>query len=437
MNPSWYPRHLLVLAMALTLSLVNLPGSFASPQTKLVLLPRKAYQFTNGQWFDGKGFRRKTFYSVNGIFTEDKPRVVDEVIKLANGFVVPPFADAHCHNFGGTYNSKQMVEKYLRDGIFYVKVLNNSHTGAQQVASLVNNPTSVDVSFAHGGLTANYGHPIEIYERVALGYYTPKQWEENAAQIRESRRAEGNAYYIIDTATDLERKWLSILAARPDFLKVYLLHSEKFDAGRSYGLDPKLIPQIVSKAHAAKLRVSAHVETAADYHTALMAGVDEFAHLPGYYMAENEDARKYEISVDDAKQTAGRGVWVVPTAHLVNNFASKPVLFERVRAAQIRNLKLLKDLGVRFAIGGDGFGHTSTPEAMYLSKLGVFASLELLKIWCEDTPQTIFPERKIGRLRKGYEASFVVLGDNPVGNFEHVKGINMRFKQGQPISLAE
>ena len=57
------------------------------------------------------------------------------------------------------------------------------------------------------------------------------------------------------------------------------------------GLDPRLVPLIVNKAHAAGLRVSAHVDTVTDYRIALKAGVDEMAHLPGYYVGLEEDPR--------------------------------------------------------------------------------------------------------------------------------------------------
>jgi imidazolonepropionase-like amidohydrolase len=65
--------------------------------------------------------------------------------------------------------------------------------------------------------------------------------------------------------------------------------------------------------------------------------------------------------------------------------------------------------------------------------LGVFDNLSLLKIWCEVTPRTIFPHRKIGRLQEGYEASFLVLDGNPLENFAHVQAIRRRFKQGFPL----
>ena len=74
---------------------------------------------------------------------------------------------------------------------------------------------------------------------------------------------------------------------------------------------------------------------------------------------------------------------------------------------------------------------------MYLHDLKVFSNLELLKMWCENTPRAIFPRRKIGRLQEGYEASFIVLSDNPLDSFDSVTKIKVRFKQGNPIAIGE
>jgi predicted amidohydrolase YtcJ len=78
---------------------------------------------------------------------------------------------------------------------------------------------------------------------------------------------------------------------------------------------------------------------------------------------------------------------------------------------------------------------TSLSEAMNLYEMKAFDNLTLLKLWSETTARAIFPNRKIGKLKKGYEASFLVLGGNPVENFEHVKAIRMRFKQGYPVVI--
>jgi imidazolonepropionase-like amidohydrolase len=78
---------------------------------------------------------------------------------------------------------------------------------------------------------------------------------------------------------------------------------------------------------------------------------------------------------------------------------------------------------------------TSVGEAFLLLQLGVFTNQELLKMWCETTPRSIFPERDIGRLDEGFEASFLVLGGNPIEDFEHVRNIVMRVKQGRQLVL--
>ena len=68
------------------------------------------------------------------------------MVDLGGGYVVPPFGDAHCHHFDGPFNLEQQTRMYLRDGIFYAKVLTNSLSGARAVAGRVNRPDSVDVA---------------------------------------------------------------------------------------------------------------------------------------------------------------------------------------------------------------------------------------------------------------------------------------------------
>ena len=97
---------------------------FGLPTLHALTLPanQKTYKFSNGQWFDGKSFRRKTFYSAGGVLTERKPKQVDETVDLKNGFVIPPFGDAHTHNLDGKYDLDKMIGAYLAEGTFYVQV---------------------------------------------------------------------------------------------------------------------------------------------------------------------------------------------------------------------------------------------------------------------------------------------------------------------------
>jgi imidazolonepropionase-like amidohydrolase len=83
----------------------------------------------------------------------------------------------------------------------------------------------------------------------------------------------------------------------------------------------------------------------------------------------------------------------------------------------VENLKLLHQAGVTIAIGSD-HAETALAEALHLHQLGVFDNLTLLKMWSETTPQTIFLQGKLGDLRRGFKASFLVLQKNPLEDFK-------------------
>ena len=110
-------------------------------------------------------------------------------------------------------------------------------------------------------------------------------------------------------------------------------------------------------------------------------------------------------------------------------------LAKKVKDLLVHNLQLLHKHEVKVAIGSDSYRQTSLPEALSLHSLKVFDNLTLLKMWCEETTATIFPNRKIGHLKEGYEASFLVLSGDPIQDFLNVKKIEMRFKQGEILSL--
>lgn len=397
--------------------------------------PPLTIAFINGKWFNGKSFKYGDLYSVKGFLVKQKPQQIDQIIDLKGDFVIPPFADAHCHNFYGAYNLKQQVDMYLKDGIFYAKVLMNERSGAVAVADKVNIPTSVDVSYAHGGLTHTNGHGFEIFESLALRIPpVGKNMAENREKISASRLRENDAYFIIDTLEDLQNKWQIILAGKPDFIKINLVGSEKFaekEKNLSHivlgdiGINPILVPEIVKKAHQAGLRVSAHVENIYDYRIALKAGVDEMAHMPGYYTSEGVNDEILTLTKEDARETARRGVWVVP-APIALEYEEKPRIDQLLK----KNLALLKKYKVKIAFGSDRYGRDAVDDVFYIKSFGVFNNLELLKIWSEFTPQTIFPQRKIGKLINGYETSFLTVGCDPLQDFDCLKKINIRVKQG-------
>ena len=396
------------------------------------LSAQSSIAFTNGRWFNGTGFDSQDWYSVNGVLTATRPTSIDTTINLAGGFVVPPFGEAHNHNVEGSARTDAVLNRYIAEGIFYVLNPNSLPQSREQVGSRINQPGKIDVIFANGGLNVTGGHPWDLVQRnIARGSWQPSD-------------AEGAFYHTIDDRNALEQKWPRILAGKPDFIKLYLLYSNDYEKRRNdsigyKGLDPRIVPEIVRRAHDARLRVAAHIENAHDFRTAVAAGVDIIAHMPAYGWLGIGDSTQYLLTPDDARAAARQGTTVITTlgfgrrgnASTAPNRAPAQIRKDAFNAA---NLKTLKDAGVRIAIGSDNYGNTSRSEALYLSDLGVFSNLELLKLWTENTAALVLPDRKVGLLREGYEASFLVLETDPIADFASVLRITRRVKQGRLLN---
>jgi imidazolonepropionase-like amidohydrolase len=419
----------------------------AGPATRAEAGPE--FELTNGRWYTGRGFEPRTYFSVNGVLSARRPATVDSVIDLAGGYVIPPFGDAHTHNLDGPFNLDRIRDTYVREGTVYVQVLTNSTTGAAAVRSRFNRPCELDVAYANGGLTSTLSHPFLAYEPRAM--QIQGEWAAHAAEIRKSRLRENNAYWFLDNIADVEAKWPKILAARPDVIKIFLLDAREdppamSDSGlpSGHGLRPSLVPELVRRAHAAGLRVAAHVETANDFAVAVRGGVDLFAHLPGYLMGDGTvtsatiPPEPWQISEEVAAAAGARGVAFTPTlvwTKDANGPDSAAAVLHR-RELMVRNIRLLVSKGARPVVGSDRFGRTALPEIEAFRELGIWSDAELVRLWAVETPRSIFPTRRIGRLEPGYEASFLVLGANPLEHFDAVKDIRLRVKQGCVMAFA-
>jgi predicted amidohydrolase YtcJ len=76
------------------------------------------------------------------------------------------------------------------------------------------------------------------------------------------------------------------------------------------------------------------------------------------------------------------------------------------------------------------YGFTARTEIDAMRRLGIWSEDELLRLWFSDTPRSIFPSRRVGRLADGYEASFLVLDRNPFEKLEAIHDIRLGAKQG-------
>ena len=408
-----------------SLAVLLIAGSLGCAKSPSVVpLPtERSIEYRGGRWYDGTSFVERSMFVVGSVFRERRPSRVDSVVNLDGRFVVPPFADAHQHLFDPS-SASAFVARQTRDGIFYIKEQSSAPFARRVADAALNAPGGVDLISANQGWTSTGGHPVEVIQRGA-------QMPGPAGQfVRDS--LDPAIVMQVDSRADIDRRWTYFLAGkpRPDFVKVFLLYSEYHARLRAdpkafgnRGMDPSLVPYIVELAHAAGLRVSAHVYTAADFRNAIQAGVDDIAHLPG----GKGDSSPFLLTEADAALAAQHKVTVATT---VVQHGDSALTDRLIRDQYSHNIKLLRAHGVTLLIGSDMAEGTAATEIAALSRSGLFTNAELLRLWSVTTPQTIFPEKRIGRLADGYDASFLVLRDDPLANIANTRSIMGRVRRG-------
>ena len=396
-------------------------------------------QWRNALWFDGTGFVAGDRYSTDGVIVAGTPEKVDRIVELSGRHAVPPYGDAHHHGIDSTDGLDDKIIVFLEAGIFYVKnpnVIPDLIT--PEVRAKINRPDSIDVAFSNGGLTSPGGHPVPLHEYLAsLGVFRGMGPE----------KMENHAWFAIADDQDLAAKWPLVLAGQPDFIKTFLLFSEEYEGTEPLhrvtdnkphkGLDPRVLRAIVERAHAAGLRVTSHIDTVRDFENAVAAGVDEINHLPQPDQRFSADLSAYVIGPRLARRTAERGITVVTTASTTERLSpSLPAAWiPAMRENQRANIRTLLAARVKLAIGSDGISGerrfvTARDEVRFLVAQRMMSPLQLLRAWSVDTAKTIFPKRKLGELRPGFEASFLILNGDPLADPANLEHIGMRVKQG-------
>ncbi len=385
------------------------------------------YAFTNGSWFNGNSFVAGDWYSVGGKLTRKAPEKVDSLIDLAGRWVVPPMGDAFCSSVSENPSAKHQLKFYLDEGIFYLQVLGNTREGRQATGQLAQKNDMPDVVFANGGITCTLGYPFLQYEGPAQGVRSQQMMAQNYAELKNGRKMLGDGYWFIDSKADLEKNWKNILEQKPDLISIYLLDAQNSGGKETKGLSPDAAKLVVKKAHRSGLRVYAHVETADDVRLGLKLGVDGFANLPGNTWDGRGDGKKYTLNDEDLKKLAKKKTAVIPLFSHAQTQSPRP----DAPKDQADLLKRMLDNGVNVVIGSDDSQRTIRGEVNYWFQFGNLDYAQALRILCMNTPQAIYPKRKIGRFEEGYEASFLVLDDNPLQNLLKLRAISFMVKGGQ------
>lgn len=410
------PCRPLVLQLAALVLLLSAANESTHASVSLVI--------ENARVFTGNGFEDRTLYVEDGRFTDRRPANAPDVLDLGGKFVIPPFGDAHTHRFAGSGDAASARTLSLERGFLYVANLCNPKNARAATASVTNRADGVDVIFANGAITAPEGHPVALYRSIH-----ERRGGTDTTFVTTWR---DNTFYLVDTEEELGTVWAELHATRPDLVKIILSYCENKQRSTDGvtrfgdGLDPALVAPIVRRARTAGLRVAAHVTTAEDFRRAVRGSVDWIVHTPGFGARSSEDPKSVRLSASDARAAAAAGIVLTTTAGAYERSLTAGTV---AHGAVRRNLELLRDAGVTIAFGSDDWAGPDT-ELRALDAFGVFSKTELLRMLCETTPRVIFPDRSIGRLARGYEASFVALDSNPLESLDAWDDIAMVVKQG-------
>ncbi|WP_203293161.1 amidohydrolase family protein [Maricaulis parjimensis] len=390
----------------------------------------------------GAGFEQRDFAVAGERFVDPARVRADRVVTLDGQYVLPPFGEGHTHKFETEWTVQRFSPEMLRQGVFYARNPGAYAPNIARIRPLLATRDTVDVSFSMGGLTAPHGHPEGAYIEVMTQFWYSGFTREDFV---------GEAFHPVETRDEVEAAIARVQAQGADFVKIFLqnsdTHAERarlladpdYRNARDYpdfdsivGLDPALAAPAVQIAHARGLSVGAHVSNAADFRVAVEAGVDMILHMPGASWEPGYGLPSEVPAADVLALAAQRGIPVVATAAVRLNPEHQDVMDEVHHTV----LAALHEAGVPIRIGIDNFGLTTRDEIDYQRAVGILDDLALIQAWIA-TGREIFPERAIGAIEPGFEASFLVLDADPLTDFSTLDRIVVRVKEGQVLELED
>lgn len=393
--------------------------------------------YHNAMIWTGEAFQAGSLAIRDGMFI-DPAGVSAQArrIDLDGAHIVPPYGNAHHHI---TYASDTGGWTFVDPGVFYVWNPNTvTPRDAASDAAYYARSDTYDVRSSMGGITEPYGHPERLYVEQLAQFYGGRGLPEFL----------GDAFHYGRTEEEIDASLDLLVEQGADFVKTYLLYSEDYgnraNQANFYGqtgLNPENFPYLVEAAHARGLPVAVHVQTRYDAVVAARAGADMLAHLPAYSMERTERwLGAISFTEEDAAVLGASGIVAVPTYLVAKRFAQYAAegtgpseeQLDALHAVQAENLRLLHEAGVPILTGTDGPQEVVTEVAHWveIGGLGVDDALDELFA----TPTHLFPERRIGVLQPGYEASFLVLEGNPLEDLSALGAISLRIKQGNEMA---
>lgn len=356
-----------------------------------------AVTFLGANVWTGEGFERRDLSISDGVFVAE-PVTDGPQIPAGFAYFVPPLVDTHTHNLDQpTDRTIAAHRSHLANGIFYALNPNNIRIEGEAPALSANH---VEAIYTGGGVTGPGGHPRPLYERLApSGAFGPIRVED----------LPGRAFHEVSTVADARVAIDRIAESGASIAKLYLLDHE---SASTDGLTAETFRAAVEHAARRGIRTVAHIETAGDFRLAAETGIAAVMHIPGRVPRDGHGDDDYMLTASDAALASANDMAVSVTATVSIDRLSGEQLALAQRYEQ-HNLRLLRDAGVRITAGADRFGASAVEELTILKATGLFSSADIIEIGTRNGAELLFPNRRIGRLEPGYEASFLMTFANP------------------------
>jgi imidazolonepropionase-like amidohydrolase len=315
-------------------------------------------------------------------------------------FLIPPFADGHTHAIDTPRGDDSRHSKSIAQGVFYALNPNNIRPPGPTPRATIN---QVELQAAGGGLTKPGGHPVATYTFLAQrGWLGPLTVND----------LEGQAFHLATTPEEARAAVAKVKANGASFIKLYLLDHTK---PTSNGLSGPVFDIAVAEAKRLGLRPIVHIESAADFRRAVSQGVYALAHMP-YSLGNGRTANELTITAADARAAAKAKLFVVPTV-AVTLASNDGAALRTLQTVQRKNLQLLREAGVRMAVGADQFSFDMHDEITALRSLGVFEASDIITMATTNGAHMAWPDRHLGTLTPGAEASFIAYFSPLPGNW--------------------
>lgn len=355
---------------------------------------------SNANVWDGTAFAKRSLSVRSGIIVKADTRL--PTVDASPYFVIPPFADGHTHTIDEPRDAGDKVHtRYIAAGVFYALNPNNIRTSGPNIAPT---DTTVELQAAGGGITRVGGHPHPLYSFLAgRGYLGPlKEADLN-----------GRAFREVSTPSEARTAVRAVKTNGASVVKLYLL---AHDTPNSNGLTEENFRAAADEARKIGLRPMVHIETASDFRLAVDARVAAIVHLPYTFTKSDPTGADLMITAADAAAAAKAEIFVVPTltAGFTNYDGAHLAMMQSV---QRHNLSLLRDAGVRIAVGADNYRLGLHDELALLRATALFEGPALINMATTNGAQLAFAGRKLGTLAVGSEASFIAFFQNPLSDW--------------------